>query len=345
MAIPYLFFENFATGGKGLWDTEVDTATILDFPHYTALAAQGLAPYRGAYCMRIRANGGTTAAYVKEDTSLDIAANATVFHRWYFKLAKNWTMAANDKFSMLELESTEDTTTEVAVGLRRTGSNIEVWWNQTAAAATPGTYVLGTTTTALGKWHCIEVKAFIDNVANNNGTIDVYINDSSVGTQVGSLNQGAIVDGKLGLIGPDAGTSGTILFADFITDDLQIYADGKRFRPLNQYLPSAGSYHPIIGPGRFSVGFTDSSADGVITVYDEDGVSTRLEPVVAVRNATAKDFVPGHDIFEVSYGAYVVVTGTVPQGYLSIERGGLMSDAAYINRGLRQGKPLPQTTG
>jgi hypothetical protein len=344
MAFPYTFFENFATGGKGLWDTEVDTASILDFPHYTDLARHGMAPYRGAYCMRIRANGGTTAAYLKEATSLDIAAAATLYLRWYFYLGKDFRMAASDKFSMMELESVSDTTTIKAVGLQRTGSNIEVWWNIAQATAAPSTAVIGTTTTALNRWFCIEMKAYDANGGANDGTIDVWIDDGAAGAQIGPLTEGAVVDGKLGLIGPDAGTSGTILFADFIADDAQIFADGKRFRPLNQWLIGA-SNHPLIGPGKFAIDFTDSSADGTCTIYDQDGVQTRLEPVTALRNATAKDFVPGHTTFEVSYGAYVVLTGAAPQAHMQIERGGLLSDAQYINRGLSTTKPLPQTTG
>jgi len=344
MSFPYTFQSNFGAGDKGLWDTEVDTHTILDFPHYTELARYKLAPYRGAYCMRIKCEAGTTDAYLKEATSLDIAAAGVLYLRWYFCLGWDFSMVNADKLSMLELESVSDTTTVVAVGLQRTGTNIEVWWNLAQATAAPSTYVLGTLTSELGKWHCIEVRVDVDAGGGNDGTIDVWIDDGVAGTQIASLDQGAVVDGKLGLMGPDAGTKGTILFADFIADDAQIYADGNRFRALNQWVTNLNS-HPLIGPGRFSLAFTDSSADGTATVYDQDGTATRLEPVVTLRNATAKDFVVGHDIFEVSHGAYIVMTGAAPQAYLSIEQGGMTSQDAYINRGLKNGRPMPYATG
>lgn len=343
MAYPYTLYANFATGGRDTFDAETDTGSILDFPHYTELARAGQAPYRGAYCMRLKA-AGATDAYIQENTSLDIASAGTLWLRWYFYLGKDFAMAANDKFAMLELESVANTTTEVSVGIRRNGSNLELWWNETLAAANPGTFVLGTTTTALNRWRCVEVKVVLDNAANNDGTIDVYVDDGAAGSQIASLDQGAVVDGKLGAIGLDAGTSGTILFADFIADDAQIFADGKRFRPINQWLIGA-SNHPLIGPGKFSIDFTDSSADGTCTIYDQDGVSTRLEPVTTLRNATAKDFIPGHTSFEVSFGAYVVLTGAAPQAHVQIERGGVLSDAAYVNRGLVNGRPSPLATG
>lgn len=344
MAHPYTLYENFAAAGKGVWDTETDTTSILDFPHYTELARHKLAPYRGAYCMRIKAAGGTTNANLLESTSLDIAAAGTLWIRWYFCLGYDWAMADTDKFSMLELESVLNTTTEVAVGIQRNGGNLELWWNETTATASPSTFVLGTTATALGRWRCVEVKVVVDSGVGNDGTIDVWVDDVSAGTQIATLDQGAIVDGKLGLVGPDAGTSGTILFADTIADDAQIFADGKRFRPLNQWCIGA-SNHPLVGPGRFSVLFTDSAADGTCKIYDQDGTATRLEPIVTIGNATAKDYVPGHDIFEVSYGAYVVLTGTAPQAFISIERGGIHSDAGYINRGLVNKFAQPVATG
>src|SRR3990167_5379108 len=105
MAFPYTMYENFAAATLGQFTAETDTTSILDYPHYTELASYKLAPYRGAYCMRIKAAGGTTTAHVREDTQLDIALGATLFIRWYFLLGYDFAMAASDKFSMLELES------------------------------------------------------------------------------------------------------------------------------------------------------------------------------------------------------------------------------------------------
>ena len=76
MAFPYVFAANFETGGIE-FDTETDTDNVLDIAHYTQLAAQGVrgaAPFSGAYCLRVRLNGGTNAAYL-EEADINISAN------------------------------------------------------------------------------------------------------------------------------------------------------------------------------------------------------------------------------------------------------------------------------
>src|SRR3990167_1739759 len=161
MAFPFLFSENFESAGRGSFDAETDADSILDYPHFTELSRHNQLPWRGAYAMRLRPAGGTTSAYVQENTSFDTAAAGTIFTRFLVYLGANFVMADGDKFSFMELESVLDTTTEVACGLDRSGSDIRFWFNETAAAAGATTKVLGTTTTALGKWYCFEVKALI----------------------------------------------------------------------------------------------------------------------------------------------------------------------------------------
>jgi hypothetical protein len=56
---------------------------------------------------------------------------------------------------------------------------------------------------------------------------------------------------------------------------------------------------------------------------------------------TAKDYTPGHDVFEVQNGLYTVLTGTAPQAFISIERAGCVSDATMISQGLKNGAPKP----
>ena len=339
MAFPFLFSENFETGTAGAFDAETDTDSILDFPHYTTLASSKMVPWRGAYAMRIRPNGGTASAYVQENGSFDTAASGTIFIRFYVYLGRDFAMANSDKFSLMELESVADTTTEVACGLDRNGSNIRFWFAETSAAAAT-TIVLGTTTTAIGKWYCFEVKAVIDAGGGNDGTIDAYVDDGSAGAQITALDQGAIVDAKFGMIGVDAGTTGTILFDGIIADDAQVFSDTERYKPLNQWLHSP-SNHPVIGAGAASVAVTGTSTDAVLSVFDTDGVSTRLEPIAVIRNVSANEFTPGHDIFEFDHGLYLTLTGTNVQAFVSVEAGGIWSEGALINRGLRNAGVSP----
>jgi len=339
MAFAWLFEENFEDGTKGLFNTETDTASILDFPHYSELARSGMAPYGGAYCMRVVLNGGTTAGYVIESDGFDTAGAATIFSRFNFYIGKDFRMADGDKVMLHDLESTLNTTSEVSCGLIRTGTNINFWVAETAAS-TAVTLTLGTTTTAVGRWYRAELKAVIDNAGNNDGTIDSWIDGTPL-TQITAIDQGAIVNARFGAIGPDAGTSGTILFDKIYADDTRIFPDVQRFKTAN-VVCTAASNHPLIGPGRFSIGVTGTGTNAVATVYDTDGVPSELSPAVLLRNLTANEFVPGHDIFEVQHGAYVVITGTATQVFLSIENGGMVSEAAYVNRGLKTKAVQPQ---
>ena len=338
MAFPFIADFGFETGAHGM---TASSGSLINVRHYSHLANRGMAPYRGAYALEVALAGGTTSQFVREDTLFDdLDANGTDrYLRWYFYLGKNFTMADTDKFSMVEIESTLDTTTEVAAGISRSGSNILFWYNETQAAASAETITLGTTTTALGKWYCAELKIEYDNAANNDGAITGYINDVA-GTAISSLNQADAVNVKFGAIGPDAGTSGSILLDDIKYDDTQIYSDLRRFRTVNGQQTQA-SDHPVIGPGRFSLMFTDTGTTGVCTIYDSDGVPNRLEPIAVIRNLTANEMVPSHDILEVTHGAYVVISGTAPQAFFSIDRGQIASDAAYIARGRQTRRPEP----
>ena len=339
MAFPWVFRSGFETGSSADFTAETDTTTIMDFPHYTELARYGMVPYRGAYCARIRLAGGTTTAHVREDTAFDdLDVGVTRWVRWYFYLGRNFVMTDADKFSMIEFESTLNTTTEVAAGILRDGDNINFWYNETQAAASASTITLGTTTTALNKWYSAELGITL---AAGTGTIDGYINDLA-GTQIASLTQADIVDVKFGVIGPDAGTSGTLLLDDLIYDDAQVYRDRTRYRSQNCHVTFAYD-HPIIGPGRFSIAMTGTGGADIVSLYDTDGgIPNRLEAVAVLRNVSANETIPGHDIFEVKHGLLTIASGTATQSFISIAGGGLWSDGAIINRGLQNGFPRPR---
>lgn len=327
MAFPWIWENN---GESGVHSASASSGSLIDVAHYSELARAGMAPYRGAYAHRIRLAGGTTSQFIREDTAFDDLDNTPVtrYVRWYFYLGKDFTMADGDKFSMFEAESTLNTTTEVAAGIIRTTGNILFWYNETTAAATPSTIILGTTTTALGKWFCAELKIVLDAAA---GTIDGYIDDA-VGTQIAALAQADIVDVKFGAVGPDAGTSGTLLIDDIKYDDGQIFRDKERFPGVNVHQTHTND-HPIIGPACFSVGITGTGTNAVLTLYDTDGIPTNLTPFVVLRNATANEFIPGHDIFQVNHGVYAVMSGTAAQAFYSVDRGGVLSDGQYVTRG------------
>ena len=335
MAYPWIVENNWETGLHG---ADASSGALIDFPHYTTLARYGMAPYRGAYCLRVILAGGTTSQYVREN-GVNIAAAAVNYVRWYFYLGKDLVMANADKLTMVELESTEDTTAEATAGIQRTGDNIEFWYNETQAAAGAAAIVLGTTTTALGRWHHAELEVTVDSGAPNDGTIIGYIDDAA-GATISSLDQLAVVDARIGTLGVDAGTSGTILIDNFIHDDGRIYRYKHRFPGTNIHVTHSED-HPIIGPARFSAAVTGTGTNAVLSLYDSDGVPTNLEPFAVIRNLTANEFVPGHDIFEVVSGLYTIMSGTAAQAFISVEKGGVLSDGHYTSRGLRQARVPP----
>ena len=339
MAFQYAFEENFEDGTKGLFNTETDSAGILDFPHYTELARAGMAPYQGAYAMRVKLNGGTTSGYLIESDGFDTSAAGTIFIRFHFYIGKDFTMADTDKVMLFDLESTLNTTSEVACGLIRSGTSINFWVAETATA-TAVTLTLGTTTTALSKWYQVEIKAVIDAGGGNDGTIDSWVSGTPL-TQITALDQGAIVNARIGAIGPDAGTSGTLLFHRVMADDTRIFPEVERFNSSNIRCTAANN-HPIVGPGRFAIAVTGTGTDAVATVYDTDGVPSELTPAVRLRNVSANEMVPGHDIFEVKHGAYLVLSGTLAEAFFSIESGGMLSEANYVNRGRKTKSVQPQ---
>ena len=129
------------------------SGTLIDVPHYTELARQGMAPYRGSYCARIRLNAGTTSQFILESSAFDdLIASTTRFIRMYFYLGTDLVMANNNKFSLFEAESVLNTTTEAAFGIDKAGASYRFWFAETSAASAQ-TLTLGTTATALGKWY------------------------------------------------------------------------------------------------------------------------------------------------------------------------------------------------
>ncbi len=334
MSFPYLFSENFDLGTLGIFNSESDSSTILDYPHYTELARNAMAPYGGAYAMRIRPAGGTTSAYVQENDGFDTAAAGTIFIRFYVYVGQDLQMGASDKFSIFEAESVADTTTEFACGFDQNSGNLRFWMAETIAASA-STLTLGTLAQARGKWYCIELKALIDDGAGNNGTLDGWVNGTPL-TQITALDQGAIVDAKLGIIGLDAGTIGTLLFDSVVADDTRLHPLKDRFTGTNHWAHAAQDF-PLIGPGKFSAAITGTGTNAVLSIYDTDRALTDETPIAVLRNLTANEFIPGHDIFEVKHGAFITQTGTNVQSFFSIDRGGILSDGAYINAGRKGG--------
>ena len=244
MAFPFLSEYNVEQGDKGHFDSESDSTDRLDFAHYSTLAqTPGLAmPWRGAYAMRVNLATSTTDAYLQEDTSWDLAADGTIYIRFMLWISPDITMANNDQFNVLKLQSTGPVDEVVAGLIYTTAAGLKFGVGETA--------ITSSVPIQKGKWTCIEVSANIDAGGGNDGTI-VYWVDGNAGTQVTGLDQAAIIQGRVGVMNQDAGTTaGVLLFDSIIADDARIY--GPTSEGLGRFVESmflTASGHVWVGHG------------------------------------------------------------------------------------------------
>lgn len=339
MAFDYLSEVNFELGTRGTFDSETDTNGKLDFPGYFDLArVPGIAmPFRGAYCMRVDLGLGTADAFVQEDVDWDMALAETQHFRFMLWVDPAITMANNDEFLIFVLQSAGPVD-EVVVAINFTTANgLRIGVGETAA-----TSFLDLSTNV---WHGVEIAVTLDAGGGNNGTIDLRL-DGGAATQVTALDQAAIIQGRLGTIGIDAGTTrGTILFDEVISDEDRIFFPSIRF-PENIILTASG--HVFGGPGVIDnvTLLSSATADCALEVYDTDTANTDdiFRRVVQLRNTAAAggEIVdPAGMPVEVRRGCYVALSGTAdaagPQALLKIKRAAAYgSDGAIRNYGLKR---------
>jgi hypothetical protein len=315
MAFPYVFESNFESGSNAEWDSETDTASILDFPHFTELARypwSKCAPNRGAYCMRVRA-GGQTADAILIEGDIDIAAAATSYFRFYLYFGEDFTATVNDTFNLFELQ--------------QVGGTVEGAFGARVVAATNtidiGLGELGPTqwyAVSRNKWYCIEIAATCDS-GPNDGVLTLYV-DGALAATVTTIDQGVIGRGVLGLQDYNSTTSGTILFDNFVQDDTRVGVFGTA-NPYVMTLTKSG--HVFVGPGTLSEVdlLSGAGTDCVVTVYDTNTAdTTNSNMVLRLNNTTSNEFVPSGPLEDRMFtkGCYITLTGTNPRALVNICR-------------------------
>lgn len=319
MAFPFTGHEDFEAGtvAGSAFNSETDTDAKLDIVHYRDLArVPGLpAPWYGAYCMRVDLAGGTNDAYLQENDTWDIAADGTLYFRFRFFVSADIVMADTDLFSIWQLESSGPVV-EACVFLQYTTANgLRLGINETASAS--GASFLGIST---GAWHTVEVFVNLDDGGSNDGTLDLWL-DGGQATQITGLDQAAVVQGKLGAIGIDAGTTrGTLLFDDVTADDARIYGtDDVRF-PESKTLYKTG--HAFVGPGVIDnvTLLAGAGTDCVLVAYDTDRANVNQEPLFPALQNTANNEVvdPAGMPIRVQRGCYITLAGTNPRAAVRI---------------------------
>ena len=325
MAFPWAQEETWDDGTRGNFDAETDVSSILDFPHYLELGRGGFAPWQGGHALRL-ALSGTAVANIEETAGFDTAVGATIAIWLPVCLGANLLLNDGDAVILFALQSAGPVN-EVVFGVRRSGADYQWFAGETGATNTL------TVVRHSGRWHQIELVCAI---AAGTGTIDFYVDGGQVGAQITGLTQAAITQAQLGAIsGTAAGDAGTILIGGIIADDLRIYPRA-RFPLDTQWITR--DKVAFVGPCEIdSVELTGTSTDATLTILDTDIFeSTRLgfsrEPVVYIRNVTASDQSPGQNLpVKLAKGAYVQLTGTNPQGWISVCKGPpVKSHAGYL---------------
>lgn len=331
MAIPYLSNFNAEQGDKGHFESETDTGARLDFPHYSDLAREpGVSmPYNGAYCLRVDLAKSTNDAYLEETGSWDTSAAGTIYFRWMLWIHPGITMANNDQFNILLLQSAGPVSEVVAGLIYTTAGGLKFGVGETA--------ITSSLPIQTGKWIPVEVKAVIDSGVGNDGTIAYWVNGVA-GTQVASLDQGAITQGRFGVVGQDAGTTaGVLLMDDLIADDARIYWPAERFPSM---VPINATGHIFVGPGSVEgLSLLTTTSGDNIKLYDTD-VAYTSDATSAVFEVDASNLVSMSGPVYFHRGCYAVVTGSSCRGQVFLTRNwqkpGVTPPKYYNEAGMRR---------
>lgn len=316
MAHPYIFHSNFEAGSNAEWDSETDTGSKLDFPHYSTLARipGGGTPYSGAYCARIELRPADTNDHTLTEGDIDIATGVTRWFRWAMFLSADFGSTADDNFSILELQQAGGTQVYV-VGLTVTAATdaVTVWVAENSTPETTSTVEL-----PKGKWFILEVTANVDTAAAN-GDITVYLDGGEIVSLATAVqNAAAIGQGVLGTQNTLSTTTGVILIDDFVMDDAQLYVPRQRWPHTIRLTKTA---HAFVGPGWIE-SVTLLSSNGTVAVYDTDVANTNDEQSKLIDLDQSKSLIGNDTPTYFERGCYVVLAGTNPVAEVKLVRTG-----------------------
>jgi len=334
MAFPYSTIENFESGALGEFDSETDTGSRLDFPHYTDLArTPNIAmPYNGAYCMRVDLSS-TNDAYAVDEAWNVTTATQECYVRFRFWLSPNIVMGNTNTLALMKLVGAASAVQASIWLTYTTAAGYTIGIGQTAATST--------TPVSLGQWHSVEMYV---NPAAGTGTIDGWLDNASL-TQVTTLTQIDITDGWIGVVDQEVETTaGTILYDDVVfhggsDTGARIGNHGPRF-PETLLMNKTG--HAFVGHGildNVSL-YSGAGTDCVLQVWDTDTANvTDSSLMLTLKNLTNNETPvdPAGVPIELTRGCYIVLTGTDPQAEVKIRRAvGYGGDGAIRNYAFRR---------
>lgn len=310
MAFPYIFPANFDTGDNSEWDSESDTGSLLDFPHFTTLAAVpgASAPYRGAYCMRI--TPGDTNDHTLTEGDIDIADTVTRWIRFALYISTDFAATANDTFNIFEFQQGGGTV-EASLGLRITATT-----DLMEIGIGDGTAPTDFASISKGVWHVVEVRMLVS--TGTAGTLTLLVDGAQHVALTGLTNAAAVGQGVLGTQDTLSTTNaGFLLFDAFVFDDTR-QAITNRF---DEHRLIAGSAFLFVGPGTIDNAkiLDGGSGDVVMQLCDTDVYTSSLTPVWQDRTTTNNASVDAADVpVEFSRGCLALLSGTLPGANLKI---------------------------
>jgi len=326
MAFPFIFEDDFeeANVAASGWDSETDTAGQLDFAHYKTLVGlpwPTAAPFKGGYALRATLSGGTADAFLVEG-DINIALAANNFFRFYVWISPNFTATADDTINLFEGVATA--TAEFTFGMRIVAATGVINFGIGETAPTSFTVQ----SIERGAWYAVELDVTLDDGASNDGTIDFYLTKEGepssatvAAAQVGSLDQAAITDGRLGIQDHLATTTGTILFDQFVHDDLRVYPITRRY---DDTILMTKSGHAFVGRGVVDniTLMSGAGVDCVASVFDTNTANTTdaTNTVVELKNTANNEVVdPAGMPVDLVRGAYVQLSGTNPRALVKLK--------------------------
>lgn len=336
MAFPWIFEANFDLGDNSEWDTETDTASQLDFPHFSTLAGlpwSTAAPFSGAHCMRAVLSGGTADATVTEG-DIDLAANANRFVKFDVWFSPDFTGTADDTVHLFEIQSSGPVI-EGVFGFRVVAATDVINFGVGELAPT----VFATEAVQRGKWYTVDLDIDLDDGVGNDGSISLFVTrentpfNTTSQAVVSSLDQAAVIQGVLGIQNHLATTTGTILVDNFRFDDARVFPERRRFS-TQMLLTKTG--HAFVGPGVLdSVSLlSGAGTDNVLSVFDTDNGDTSIAGniVAEVKNTANNAVVIMDDIPQLNRGCFVQLSGTNPRALANIKRNAMGRSVANIRR-------------
>ena len=332
MAHPFIFESTFEQGTNAEWDSESDTGSLLDFPHYSELARspyRSSAPYRGAYCARIKL--GDTNDHTLTEGDIDIADAGTAYFRWYMNILPDiHNTTADDVFAILELQQAGGTV-EMAIGFSYTAAT-DLLVIGAGDGTAPDTF--STIAFPTDRWVCVEVLSTVS--TTDAGAITVWV-DGVQHVALTSLDQAAAVGtGVFGTQNTLSTTVGTILLDDFVMDDARLYPNIERF-PDTLTITKSG--HLFVGPGWLSsAALLTTTADGQANFWDTDTAD-----VLEQQGSELELDIDTHTSFEgplyFQRGCYVQLTGTSPRVQCMVVANnntpGIVGCLSYSENGIR----------